>query len=344
MYNQAMNFSTLHEFPENYKSEWNAFITSGVSHVPFLRFEYLKNWWRTRGGGEWPESAQLLIIAANEGDLLIGLAPCFVADHDGRRELLFLGSIEISDYLDFLVQPQHLEQFCEGLLAYTQSTLVPQYGVKAIDLYNLVDQSPTIHALQSAALDSSLVCEIVPLQKSPFIPLAGDWEEYLSKIDKKQRHEIRRKMRRMQEIEPAANWYISSEPASIEADIQDFLRLMAYDAEKEAFLTAPMRDQLASSMREAFDSGILQLAFLTIGEEKAAAYLNFDFLNRIWVYNSGIDPRFSELSPGWVLLGHLLKWANENNRFEFDFMRGNEDYKYRFGAVDRSIVRTIISL
>jgi CelD/BcsL family acetyltransferase involved in cellulose biosynthesis len=88
----------------------------------------------------------------------------------------------------------------------------------------------------------------------------------------------------------------------------------------------------------------LQLAFLTVGEVKAAAYLNFDFLNRIWVYNSGIDPRFSEHSPGWVLLGYLLKWANENNRFEFDFMRGNEDYKYRFGAIDRTVVRVHITL
>jgi CelD/BcsL family acetyltransferase involved in cellulose biosynthesis len=49
-------------------------------------------------------------------------------------------------------------------------------------------------------------------------------------------------------------------------------------------------------------------------------------------------------SPGWVLLGHLLKWANENGRDEFDFMRGNEDYKYKFGAIDRFVMRVTLKL
>jgi len=52
----------------------------------------------------------------------------------------------------------------------------------------------------------------------------------------------------------------------------------------------------------------------------------------IWVYNSGINFEYSAYSPGWVLLAYLLQWANENHRERFDFMRGNEDYKYRFGG------------
>jgi len=72
---------------------------------------------------------------------------------------------------------------------------------------------------------------------------------------------------------------------------------------------------------------------------KAAGYLSFDYAGHIWVYNSGLNFDFRELSAGWVLLGHLLKWANEQGRSSFDFMRGSEDYKYRFGGVDRFVVR-----
>jgi len=57
------------------------------------------------------------------------------------------------------------------------------------------------------------------------------------------------------------------------------------------------------------------------------------------VYNSGLSQEYRELSPGWVLLGYLLRWANENQRKTFDFMRGDEDYKYRFGALNRSVMR-----
>ena len=76
-----------------------------------------------------------------------------------------------------------------------------------------------------------------------------------------------------------------------------------------------------------------------MGEEKAAAYLNFDYAGHIWVYNSGLNFEMREVSPGWVLLGYLLQWANQNQRGHFDFMRGDEEYKYRFGAIDRHIVR-----
>ena len=69
----------------------------------------------------------------------------------------------------------------------------------------------------------------------------------------------------------------------------------------------------------------------------------FDFGNRLWVYNSAIDPRFSSLSAGWVLLAHLLQWAIENRRSAFDFMRGPEDYKLRFGGVPGKIYRLQVS-
>jgi len=105
-----------------------------------------------------------------------------------------------------------------------------------------------------------------------------------------------------------------------------------------------MRDQMKSTMRCAFQGGCLQLAFLEVGGQKAAAYLKFDYLNRIWVYNSGLDRSYMQYSPGWVLLGHLIKWANDNGREEFDFMRGDEDYKYKFGAVDRFVIRVKIDL
>ena len=63
------------------------------------------------------------------------------------------------------------------------------------------------------------------------------------------------------------------------------------------------------------------------------------FPNRIWVYNSGLNRDFQSLSPGWVLLGYLLQWAITNGRSEFDFMRGDEEYKYRFGAVNQYVMR-----
>ena len=114
---------------------------------------------------------------------------------------------------------------------------------------------------------------------------------------------------------------------------------MANDPEKDAFLTDIMINQMRESIHTAFNSGWLQLAFLEFGGVKAAGYLNFDDLNKIWVYNSGIDFDFYDLSPGWVLLAYLIQWSIEHGRSELDFMRGDEIYKYRFGGQDRFVLR-----
>jgi CelD/BcsL family acetyltransferase involved in cellulose biosynthesis len=338
-----MEISIRNEFPLNLKEEWNELLARSTSHVPFLRFEYLSDWWQSRGGGEWPQNARLAILLGHQAGKLVGIAPCFVAKHEGQDRLLLLGSIEISDFLDLIVTEQHHLEFTQSLIEFVKTKPSELKDVNSIDFYNILENSLTITALQSLATSRDTVT-IQTLQHCPFIPLPDDWETYLASIDKKQRHEIRRKMRRAAEAETPAQVYLTNEAANLEKDMETFLALMAQDPEKEKFLTPAMRTQLQQTMRCAFDAGCLQLAFLKIGTESAAAYLNFDYLNRIWVYNSGIDRRFMEYSPGWVLLGYLLQWAIENKREEFDFMRGAEDYKYRFGAVDRQVVRVTYQL
>jgi CelD/BcsL family acetyltransferase involved in cellulose biosynthesis len=332
---------TLHRvFPESIKKEWNTLLEESISHVPFLRYEYLHTWWQTRGGGEWPV-AELAIITAEEDGSLIGIAPLFQAMHAGRQALLFLGSIEISDYLDLIVREGDLNRFVEGTLDFLLRT--KDLNWENLDLYNLLDGSPRLKVLEQAAEKKGLGFESTRLQHSPFIPLPGDWENYLAGIDKKQRHEIRRKMRRVEEAGTAVRWYIVEDGSTLEAETNAFLSLMENDEDKLKFLTQKMREHIHLTIRCAFDAGCLQLAFLEVNGEKAAGYLSFDYLGRMWIYNSGLDWKFSEYSPGWVLLGNLIRSAIETGHTEFDFMRGDEDYKYRFGAVDRFVLRVVVS-
>lgn len=332
---------TLEEFT-GLAEEWNDLLKKSASHVPFLRHEFLTTWWRTLGGGEW-EHAELYIVAAQDGDgRLAGIAPLFLAQNrEAEKALLLLGSHEISDYLDLIASPEDLNAFLAALFEHLDSPAAPEWEV--LDFYNLPESSPTLPALEAAARHCGWRLALEPLQHCPVIPLPGDWEAYLAGIDKKQRHEIRRKMRRAENAELPVSWYIAQDESRLDEEIEAFLGLMAQDEEKAAFLSEPMRAQMRAAMWAARDAGWLQLAFLEIGGEKAAAYFNFDYDNKIWVYNSGLDYRFSAYSPGWVLLGYLLKWANEQGRSYFDFLRGDEEYKYRFGGVDQRIVRARVT-
>ncbi len=338
-----MQFTLHTDFPFELEPEWNALLAESTTHVPFLRFEYLSDWWASRGGGEWADDSQLALITAHEGDRLIGIAPLFIAEHEDKKQLLLLGSIEISDYLDLIYRAEDLDRFCAGLLRFLRDSFTADGIVSGMDLYNIVEDSPTLKALESAAGELELEYHVHKLQHSPYIPLPTDWETYLMSLDKKQRHEIRRKMRRASEGQEQVEVYLTQDAGRLEDDMEDFLELMEQDEAKAEFLSPMMREQMNATMRCAFEENCLQLAFLVIGGQKAAAYLSFDFLDRIWVYNSGLDRRYSAYSPGWVLLAHLLQMAIENGKDEFDFMRGDEAYKYKFGAVDRHIMRASIT-
>jgi CelD/BcsL family acetyltransferase involved in cellulose biosynthesis len=305
--------------------------------VPFLRHEYLSGWWKALGGGEWSEP-EMCIVTARQAGRLAGIAPLFLAQNpEGDPALLLLGSIEISDYLDLIVRPENVTDFVAGLLDFLVRSGPESW--KVLDWHNLPEESPTLSALQAEAGKRGWTFSQERTYPSPTILLAGDFEAYLAGIDKKQRHEIRRKIRRAEESGRNVRWYIVEDGSTFDAEVEAFLALMAEDDDKARFLSGPMREQLRLTCQVAFENGWLQLAFLEVDGQKAAAYLNFDYRNRIWVYNSGLSRRFQDLSAGWVLLGYLLKWASDSGRSEFDFMRGEEDYKYRFGAVNRYVVR-----
>ena len=146
-------------------------------------------------------------------------------------------------------------------------------------------------------------------------------------------------MRRAAESDLNVRFLIVGKDADIDAETESFFHLMTQDPNKANFLHPAMREQMTVTIRTAFEQNYLWLAFLEIDGVNVATSLNFDYKNKLWGYNSGVSRAHIELSPGWVLLGHVIQWCCENGRTEFDFMRGDEEYKYRFGGVNKYVIR-----
>lgn len=337
-----MKFNLINNYEdwESINNEWDELLKSSFAQYPFLEFWYLQNWWQTLGGGEWsPENSELKIITARENDKLIGIAPLFSSFKDGSpKALRFIGQVEITDYLDFIALPSSLEAFLSGMLDYIDTN--PEFETKRLELANFRDDTPSIALFEELSRQKGRTVDSEVLQPAPTIILPSTWEDYLQNLSKKQRHEVRRKERNL-ERDFEAELIFSNECCDLDVEMLNFIAMMRNEDDKAKFLSPLMETALIDMAKAAQKAGCLSLASLYLNGEQAAAYLNFIKDDRIWVYNTGWNPKFSDSSPGWALLTKLIQWGIENGMKEVDLMRGDEGYKYRFGASDRQVLQIV---
>jgi CelD/BcsL family acetyltransferase involved in cellulose biosynthesis len=315
--------------------EWDLLVPRSRTRSPFLLHSFQSAWWATRGGGEWPSAELWLGLGRESGDGLAAVAPLFYTPQ--RRALMLLGSIEIADTLDFIGSPTVMSSFVPALVSAVDQ--VGPSGWETLDIYNVPETSPTISLLEAAARERGWRVERERLQPAPYLELGSSWEAYLEQIDSKQRRELKRKLRRADVYPMSVTWRMYESGQDLSNWVNILLDLMAYDLQKRAFLTEPMRQHFHLLAEAAAREGWLQIALLDVGGEPAFGYFNFDFNDILWIYNSGFNPQHAALSPGWVLMGHLIRWGIEHGRKGVDFLRGAETYKYRLGGIDRYIER-----
>jgi CelD/BcsL family acetyltransferase involved in cellulose biosynthesis len=321
---------------ETLASEWNELASRSLTNTPFQRAEFLAAWWRHFGSGE------LCVLTMRDdppGGKLIAIAPMFV-DSDGIAR--WVGGEEVADYLDVIAPADSMEAAARAAWRWLRSPDAPKW-TKLI-FSNIPGWTPTPQTLASLATEDGLKAEVTRLDVCPVVNLPDSFDAYLKQLDSKQRHEINRKLRKAQGSEDPVTWYIVDSNRDILAETEAFMALMETAAENKAgFLTSKMRDAFRDIFAVIQKAGLLQLAFLEVNGRRVAAYVQFDYANRIWVYNSGINPDMAAaLSPGWVLLARLIERAIVAGRTSYDFMQGSEDYKYRFGGKDTAVMRVTI--
>ncbi len=334
--------SAEHVF-EDLKAEWNSLLHRSANDRIFSTWEWQSNWWAAYHPGElW------VITCRTDDDQLVGIAPWFVQTHAltdesaaTERIVRGIGCVDVTDYVDLIIDPHHLDAVYQAFARFAAEN---HAHYDRINLCNIPHNSPTYAQFPPLLAASGFTAKAVQQEVCPTIHLPATWDAYLEQtLDKKNRHELRRKLRRGADREVA--WYIVDDTHTLAEQLDIFLRLMAASQpEKAAFLQNPQhRAFFLRVMPVMYACGWLQLAFLTLDGEPVASYLNFDYNQHVLVYNSGLAMQFGEASPGIVLLAHLIRHAIARGYRVFDFLRGNEDYKYRFGAVDAPVYMLLAS-
>lgn len=315
------------------RAEWNHLVKHSVTDTIFLTWEWLSTWWEVYKTDE----LHVVTCRTQEGDL-VGIAPWFV---DPNKVLRTIGCEDVTDYLDVIVHRDYQTSVYAALADTVSLHLGKSY--ERVELCNIPDASPTLSGLVEAVQSVGLSGTVSIQEVCPLIELPDAWDDYLHLLDKKQRHEVRRKLRRVQGADEAIDWYVVSQDMVFGEQMDQFLALMAEsDDQKRQFLADERNVAFFHRFSAiALEQGWLQLAFLTVNQEPAAAYLNFVYNGELLVYNSGLSiSKYSTLSPGIVLLANIIRDAIEQKLQVFNFLRGDETYKYRMGGKD-SYVRKL---
>jgi len=247
------------------------------------------------------------------------------------------GAGPVSDFLEILARPGWESLVLETVVDYIDSIEWAQCCLGPVR-----PNSPTLAYIPKLASHRGWVVETQVEDVSPAVELPGDWDSYLALLTKKNRHELRRKMRRLAAA-GTVNWYAYAGEQHPEEFMDFFLDLHRRSRpDKAAFMDAEM---------EAFFRGIaitfrkknyLRLYFLELDGVPVASCMCFDYRDELLLYNSGYDPAYAHLSVGLVLKAFCIKDAIERGKKRFDFLRGSEKYKYDLGATDVPLSRIVL--
>lgn len=314
------------------REEWNELLRNSRSDTLFLTWEWLYCWWRHLGDARRPA-----IRTVRDGDTLVGIAPLIgSAGLIPSLELMGTGCVG-SDYLDVIAR-RHFEgsvltALASELRAHGRLlTLlnVPAEGSALAELALRLDESGWTHTFEEAG-----TC--------PFIDLSGhDWNSYLATLSSSHRYNFRRRCRNLERDHDVS----FARPTSV-ADCGEALEILVELHRKRwrerGGSDALHRPELVAFHRElvplALENGWLRLYVLRLDGQPAAALYGFHYDDRFLFYQSGFDPAFARQSPSLVTLGLTIRDAVREGAREYDFLHGDERYKFHWASRQRSLVR-----
>jgi CelD/BcsL family acetyltransferase involved in cellulose biosynthesis len=356
---------------------WDTLASATPWVTPFSRWGFQRAWWDAYGANAHDQTLVVVDEAAADAARPIAIVPLMhrheVEPDDAilrtrmrgaghaaplthvapDRKAVFFGASYHADYATVLTRPEDLPAVARAVVDALGARAIP--GDEHPDPWDVVDLrrlrcgDPAADELATAfgahlASDGWTVVrereEVCPtLDLAPGL----EFEGYLGTLGKKERHEVRRKIRRA-EATGEVRLDRSTDPIG---DLDEFVNLHQKKwGEDGLFPPTQGGAQSRAFFRGLFEhcgpDGLIALQFLTVGGRRIAAGIWFDDGKTLYFYNAGVDPDARDLSPGVLLVARSIETALQAGRSRFDFLRGDEPYKYGWGATDVPIQRLLV--
>jgi hypothetical protein len=314
--------------------EWDILVSQAAVKSVFFTFAFQKTWAIHSGR---IGSMRFLVTRDGKGKLVSVFPAVIEETGDGAWVYVLSGDRDTWDHRDIIVRRGEEKEVFRHILRY-----ICRERWDFMEFHSVPETSPTVVCFCDMARHEGFDVHISEETICPVLRLPSSWNEYLSLLDRKDRHELRRKMRR---IEGAGKLALRPlcEGKLLEGEMETFFCLHKLSSpDKDDFMDMTRRRFFEALVSNASRKDFVLLFHLELDGRPIASLLCFTFAGRIFAYNSGYDPAYSPLSPGIVLFAKAIEYAVEREYRYFDFLRGDEAYKFRLGAQPYRLMRITV--
>jgi len=355
---------------------WDRLLALTARAMPFSRWTLHRAWWDAYGSTAHEQylvcSRSLPGSSTTTDDDIVAIVPLMhrheVEPEDAasftvlRRPVgdgtpvrpdataIFMAASYHADYATILAHPDDLPGVCAAVVASLAALERATEPWDVLDLRRIRDDDPVLPALMSA-LEAGPADWVVTREQEDVCPVVslppGGWDDYLATLEKKARHEIRRKFRRAEAAGPVTFRQVPLDASSVDAFIAMHQARWGdtglFPDTEGGERSRRFLHRLTELEAREGESAQLQLGQVLVGDRVVFAGVGFDDGSTCFFYNAGADPEARDLSPGVTGTAAYIRDRMAAGRTRFDFLRGNEPYKYEWGAEDEPIHRILVS-
>ncbi len=326
--------------------DWNVLSESSLNENVFLSYDWNYIWSKHFAG----KNGSLFIIAVyNDNQEIEAIAPFLIKNFFLFFKSLIFISSDYSDYLDIIIRKDADKKkiYSEILREIIKNKVADIIYLKQVSTELLDEVKKKVYEFPELSLfhKGSGDCY--------YFNLPDTTDAYLKRFNSKQRYNI------LSRVEKAEKNNIKFKGSSNigKSLFKEYLGYFFYLHQKRwnkkgkrgVFYNKKIKDFFTDLFNVLFDKNKIVLSFLSINEnygngggdykdnkEKIiSSAVCFDLCGKRQVYLPGFDTEYSGYHPGMVLTFYMIEEAINKKYEEFDFLKGGEEYKQRFGAVKR---------
>lgn len=212
---------------------------------------------------------------------------------------------------------------------------------QVIILPNLASGTANMQRLSAALTERGHAARYQPLWSCPRLELPDSWDRYLATLSANRRQIVRRKERSLGRDHDVV--LVDYDQSTLADGWAHLLALHDRRWNGEGAFqdprTAALQRQFAAAMAR---QGRLWLSTLDVDGRPAAAWYGFASGDTVYFYQGGRDPRWQRESVGLVLMGQMIRRAIERGYRTFNFLRGDDEYKYAWAPSRRMTEELVV--